>query len=68
MAKRKKKGFDVGKKVRHISREVFAGKLPTTKEHRDKTKFSKSKRQKGKYRRMNHQSDHSSFFIYKKNL
>lgn len=56
--KNKKKRFDVGKKVRHISREVFHGKLPCEKTMRDKKKFHKGSR--GKDRRASSQ-ERSSF-------
>lgn len=48
MKKKKQKGFDVGTKVRHISREVFHGKLPCEKTMRDRKKFHKGSRGKNK--------------------
>lgn len=44
--KKKQKEFDVGTKVRHISREVFHGKLPSEKTMRDRKKFHKGSRGK----------------------
>lgn len=57
--KQKKKLFDVGKKVRHISREVFHGKLPCEKIMRDRKKFHKGSR--GKNRRVNSSRDYLPF-------
>lgn len=64
MKKKKQKGFDVGKKVRRISREVFHGKLPSEKTMRDKKKFHKGSR--GKQRRDSEQSEYSPFLFHLK--
>jgi len=60
--KPKKKGFDVGVKVRHISREVFYGKLPSEKTMRDRKKFHKGSR--GNQRRDSEKSDFSPFIMF----
>jgi hypothetical protein len=60
----KKKVFDVGKKVRHISREVFVGKLPTTKAHKNKRGFNKADRAKGKCRRIDTTGNDSFFYLH----
>lgn len=60
--KHKKKSFDVGKKVRHISREVFQGKLPCEKTMRDKKKFYKGFR--GKNRRDSEKTEYSPFVMF----
>ncbi len=57
--KNKKKQFDVGKKVRRISREVFHGKLSCEKTMRDKKKFHKGSR--GKDGRVNSSREYSLF-------
>lgn len=60
--KQKKKLFDVGKKVRHISREVFHGKLPCEKTMRDRKKFHKGSR--GKNRRDSEKTEYSPFLLF----
>lgn len=60
--KQKKKSFDVGKKVRHISREVFQGKLPCEKTMRNKKKFHKGSR--GKNRRDSENTEYSPFIMF----
>lgn len=62
MKQKKQKGFDVGKKVRHISREVFHGKLLCEKTMRDKKKFHKGSR--GKNRRDSGKSEFSPFLLF----
>lgn len=62
MKQKKQKGFDVGTKVRHISREVFHGKLPSEKTMRDRKKFHKGSR--GKQRRDSEKSDFSPFLLF----
>lgn len=60
--KKKQKRFDVGTKVRHISREVFHGKLPSEKTMRDRNKFHKGSR--GKQGRDSVKSDISPFIMF----
>lgn len=60
--KQNKERFDVGKKVRHISREVFHGKLPSEKTMRDRKKFHKGSR--GHQRRDSEKSDFSPFIMF----
>jgi hypothetical protein len=62
MKKKKQKGFDVGTKVRHISREVFHGKLPTEKTMRDRKKFYKGSR--GKDWRGSVKTEYSPFYMF----
>lgn len=62
MKQKKQERFDVGKKVRHISREMFHGKLPSEKTMRDRKKFHKGSR--GNQRRDSEKSDFSPFIMF----
>lgn len=62
MKKKKNKAYDVGKTVRHISREIFFGKLPSQKVARDKKKFHKGSRTKN--RRVESSRDYSPFIMF----
>jgi hypothetical protein len=68
--KQKKKQLDVGKTVRHISREIFFGKIPRPKTKESAKAFKKGSR--GKNRRVDSSRDHSPFLlplcIIKKNV